>query len=189
MFYLNRIINSSLSILYNVFLSGFAFFILLALISHNPNDPSLNVATGVLPSNLLGFFGSYLSDLLLESFGIIAYTIPLMIFLRAFFYFKQIKRFSFKGLVVLFLILCMLSGIALELPKINMFNNFENYGGVLGLIVNSLFSSFFKIHLLFFKLFLLSILIIFLIFNDFYEFRSFVKNKFLFLKKKCILQN
>ncbi|MFL6753281.1 MAG: DNA translocase FtsK 4TM domain-containing protein [Sphingomicrobium sp.] len=42
----------------------------VALATHNPNDPSLSTAAGGPPTNWLGSFGAYLSDVLLLLFGL-----------------------------------------------------------------------------------------------------------------------
>jgi S-DNA-T family DNA segregation ATPase FtsK/SpoIIIE len=42
----------------------------VALATHDPNDPSLSTAAGGPPTNWLGTFGAYLSDLLLLLFGL-----------------------------------------------------------------------------------------------------------------------
>ncbi len=47
----------------------------VALVSHNPQDPSLNTATTRLTTNLVGPFGANASDLLLQGFGF-AGTLP-----------------------------------------------------------------------------------------------------------------
>ncbi|MBB2158154.1 cell division protein FtsK, partial [Gluconacetobacter diazotrophicus] len=43
-----------------------------ALWSYNPLDPSMNTASTQAPTNLLGFTGSYLADVLLQNVGITA---------------------------------------------------------------------------------------------------------------------
>src|SRR5579871_5732215 len=53
-----------------------ALFFLISLISYHPLDPSLNTSTSSPKvANLAGPAGSYLSDFLLQSFGIAAYLI------------------------------------------------------------------------------------------------------------------
>ena len=42
----------------------------VALATHNPNDPSLSTAAGGPPTNWLGPFGAYLSDVLFLLFGL-----------------------------------------------------------------------------------------------------------------------
>jgi DNA segregation ATPase FtsK/SpoIIIE, S-DNA-T family len=50
----------------------------LALASYRASDPSLNTATDlVTPRNWTGIFGAYLSDLLLQTFGLTAFLLPL----------------------------------------------------------------------------------------------------------------
>ena len=55
----------------------FSLIIFVALVSYNTSDPSLNTASSNPPKNLVGFFGSHLSDILLQAFGVIGYLIPL----------------------------------------------------------------------------------------------------------------
>ena len=53
--------------------------ILLSLASYLPEDPSLNtaVATGTLPHNWIGPAGAFVADGLFQSFGWVAYLLPL----------------------------------------------------------------------------------------------------------------
>lgn len=55
----------------------------LSLYSYNPKDPSLNTfsQTWTTPTNLLGYFGSWTSDLSLQFLGFASWAIPFMIFL------------------------------------------------------------------------------------------------------------
>ena len=55
---------------------------LLAFITHSENDNSFFVYnSGVSESqNILGILGSYLSDVLLKTFGIVVYFLPLTFF-------------------------------------------------------------------------------------------------------------
>ncbi len=59
--------------------SGFAaagVLLLLALFTYSPGDPSLNHATGSAPHNMLGTPGAYISDLLLQTFGLAIILVP-----------------------------------------------------------------------------------------------------------------
>ncbi len=63
-----------------VFLA-FGLLVLFSLISYETYDPSWNTATSsVRPRNLAGYVGSYLSDLLLQTFGLAALLIPAGVF-------------------------------------------------------------------------------------------------------------
>lgn len=65
---------------------------ILALGSYNPNDPSLNTfsSTWKSPTNVLGYLGSWLSDLLYQGFGLSAWLFPLLLF-------AAILRWSIRG--------------------------------------------------------------------------------------------
>ena len=53
----------------------------LSLMSYQPLDPSLDTATGFgKPANLIGYAGSYLADPLLQTFGLLAFLFPVLIF-------------------------------------------------------------------------------------------------------------
>ena len=66
----------------NLFLSSisfsFGFILLVSLVSYDMNDNSFfNLdSSNTNYNNLLGMFGSYTSDLLFQSFGIVALLIP-----------------------------------------------------------------------------------------------------------------
>ena len=50
-----------------------------SLLTYNSLDPSLNAATGLAPSNFFGTIGAWLSDLLLQSIGLAACILPLIL--------------------------------------------------------------------------------------------------------------
>ncbi|MGH9658147.1 MAG: DNA translocase FtsK 4TM domain-containing protein, partial [Bryobacteraceae bacterium] len=56
----------------------------LSLLSYQPQDPSWNTAaTPLRPTNLVGYAGSYLADVLLQTFGLIAFAFPVLALLIA----------------------------------------------------------------------------------------------------------
>ena len=67
--------------------AGFVFLslgitALLSLVSYRMQDPSWNTAAGhVRPQNLVGPVGSYISDLLFQTFGLTAFAFPILLFL------------------------------------------------------------------------------------------------------------
>ena len=58
-----------------IFASG--TMLLLALITYSPEDPNFIFPENTQIGNLLGFQGSFVSDLFFQSIGLIAYLIPL----------------------------------------------------------------------------------------------------------------
>lgn len=63
--------------LFAIALAGAALLLVLALITYNPHDPSLNTATSRPAVNSLGLGGAWVSDLLLQGFGVASALAPL----------------------------------------------------------------------------------------------------------------
>ena len=75
----NLLINFAIKRLAEIFgilisLSGVMLF--LALVTYSPNDPNFIFPENTKIENLMGFHGSFVSDLLFQSVGLIAYLIP-----------------------------------------------------------------------------------------------------------------
>jgi len=64
-----------------------SFFLFISLISHSPDDPNFVFPKNTEINNLFGYYGSYISDLFLQSFGFISYLIPVTIFFTGYFVF------------------------------------------------------------------------------------------------------
>ena len=67
---------------------GFLFLslgvaILLSLVSYYAQDPSWDTASDSRPLNFIGYPGSYLADVCLQSLGAAAFVFPLLIFMLA----------------------------------------------------------------------------------------------------------
>jgi DNA segregation ATPase FtsK/SpoIIIE, S-DNA-T family len=60
-------------------LVGLAMFILLAVCSYHSQDPSWNVATASAPLNLMGYLGSYVADILLQTVGVASLVFVLVL--------------------------------------------------------------------------------------------------------------
>ena len=56
-----------------------AALLLVALISWNPADPSLNAASGAPPTNWLGLNGALFADLFMQSLGLAAWPAALLV--------------------------------------------------------------------------------------------------------------
>ena len=89
-FIVNRVIE-----IIAIFISIFGFLLLAAIISYSPSDPNFIFPENTEIKNLLGFRGSYISDLLLQSIGLICYLIPFTFIFSGIFIFKQKKIFLF----------------------------------------------------------------------------------------------
>ena len=57
-----------------------SFFLLLSLSTYTPEDPNFIFPESIKIHNLFGFYGSVISDLILQSFGIISFLFCVTIF-------------------------------------------------------------------------------------------------------------
>ena len=76
----NLLLNFALKRLAEIFgilisLTGVMLF--LALITYSPNDPNFVFPDNIKIENLMGFKGSFVSDLFFQSVGLVAYLIPI----------------------------------------------------------------------------------------------------------------
>ncbi|HSK73708.1 MAG TPA: DNA translocase FtsK 4TM domain-containing protein, partial [Pyrinomonadaceae bacterium] len=66
-----------------IVLLALAVLVFLCLVTHNPNDWSLNTASSQPTQNWVGIFGSVVSDLLFQIIGLTAYFVPVLLALIA----------------------------------------------------------------------------------------------------------
>lgn len=119
-----------------IFWFAAGLFILLALASFNPQDPSFNsTGAGGKVYNLCGFVGSFLSDILYQLFGISAWFIAVAMIVKSYKVFKgePRKQDKMKLLIPVFLLLTISSLIALYFPQNKIYSGSIYVSGVLGL--------------------------------------------------------
>ncbi len=123
-------------------------FIIITLLSHNPWDPSpFTLSSGARIKNLGGIVGAYLSDSLLQGFGIGTYIIPV------FFIIYGVKRilgkqrgkawFRLLSSLALLLSVCLL--FSLTSRNFLVFNHEFPGGGMLGYAASRLFQHYLSI--------------------------------------------
>ena len=76
---LNFAINR-LAEIFGMLISLTGVLLFLALITYSPNDPNFIFPENTKIENLIGYQGSFVSDLFFQSVGVIAYLIPLTLF-------------------------------------------------------------------------------------------------------------
>ena len=162
---------------------------LIALFSYSPTDPNFIFPENIEIKNLLGFRGSYISDLLLQSIGLIAYLIPLT------FIFTGINIFKKKKIFLLientFLIVCysLVGSTFFSFFYDDAFELFINGNG--GFVGNFLSETFLKSIIysyenIFFYFFIFLIIALFLTSINF-NYKNFIlitKKVFQFIFKK-----
>ena len=62
--------------IFGIFIFCLGILLFLALISYSPSDPNFIFPENTKIQNILGFQGSYVSDLFIQSAGLISYLIP-----------------------------------------------------------------------------------------------------------------
>ncbi len=89
-FVIKRLIEISGTIL-----SFLGILLLIALISYSPDDPNFIFPENTEIKNLIGFRGSYISDLFFQSIGLISYLIPFTFILTGIMIFRKKEFFLF----------------------------------------------------------------------------------------------
>jgi len=110
---------------------------MLSLISYSAIDPSWNTATSVVrPSNLMGRFGSHLSDVCFQLFGLSSFVIPALILLLAWKWMqsKPIEAAGIKVAGALLFVLGACTSFSLA-PGARAFSGSIPAGGVFGMIL------------------------------------------------------
>lgn len=112
-------------------LLSLAGLLILSLGSYSDTDPSVNLSTLNEPTNLLGYFGSYLADIFYQLFGVASFIIPFSFIVWSYLIYKN-ERLSWKSLKIISLIMaiCCIS-VVLSRLKINHLP--ANGGGVFGI--------------------------------------------------------
>jgi DNA segregation ATPase FtsK/SpoIIIE, S-DNA-T family len=122
-----------------VILVAVAVLLLVSLITYNPKDPSWNSTGGqTSPSNLIGPFGSYLSDFFLQLFGLVALVIPvLLVLIAARIFFSERAEIPIRKAVGAMLLLVALSGFLSLFPKLGLglLENARSNGGAVGYVI------------------------------------------------------
>ena len=70
-----------------LFLTG--IFIFMSLISYSPEDPNFIFPEGSEIKNILGYQGSFISDIIFQSIGLVAFLIPITFIFTGFNIFKK----------------------------------------------------------------------------------------------------
>ncbi len=125
-----------------VILVALSILIFLCLVSHTQNDPSKNTNSPLETQNLIGVVGAYISDYLLQVFGVSAYFLPALLGIAAWRFFRDrafpISKIRIGGYSLLIL---SLAGSAEFLKVISGFSSFR--GGMVGAFVEQVFASLF----------------------------------------------
>jgi S-DNA-T family DNA segregation ATPase FtsK/SpoIIIE len=111
--------------------------LLLSLISYHTQDPSWDTASSTHPLNLVGYPGSYLSDLFFQTFGATAFLFPLLTFVLAWKWIRSEEIQAGAVKIIGSVLLTLSASAALSFAPVRLFGGYIAIGGTLGLILAS----------------------------------------------------
>jgi S-DNA-T family DNA segregation ATPase FtsK/SpoIIIE len=153
MTFLSRVVtptrNRRLNELAGFLLLASAVLLFLALVSYSPTDPSFNTAASLSSrgaGNWIGLFGAYLSDLLIQSFGICVFLLPVVIGLFGLRWFRsrEIPSAGAKALGIAILLIFSPALVAL-LPFHLRWRHAVPIEGLLGRILGDVLLHYFNV--------------------------------------------
>ena len=137
--FLYRIFFGIMNLVLGISLMAIGALGLIAIISYNALDKSLNTISDAPPENILGIPGSYASDIMVQFFGVLSIIVPATFVIFGFY--KIIKKLKTPW-IKLVLILVGLFFLS------SLFEKLYEAGGVLGsLALNEIESIIYKISL------------------------------------------
>ena len=118
----------------------FSVLLILSLISHSPEDPNFIFSENTKINNVLGFKGSYVSDLFFQSIGLISFLFVFTIF------FTGIRLIKYKNFLVIIenifysILYSIIGSLFLTIFYPNSFSlSINGNGGFVGIFLKILF--------------------------------------------------
>ena len=137
MFVIKRLIE-----IMGICISLFGIFIFIALISYSPNDPNFIFPDNTVIKNILGYQGSFISDFLLQSIGLIAYLVPITFILTGTNIFRKKEIFLLIENTFFIVIYSLFGSLFFNIFYIETFTLYINGNG--GFVGNYLSETFIK---------------------------------------------
>ena len=127
-----------------IFIIGILLFI--SLVSYSPEDPNFIFSENTKINNLLGYQGSYISDLFLQSIGIISYLIPLTFLITGINIFKRKNIFLILENTFFIVVYSIIGSSFFNYYYIDAFELYINgNGGFVGNYINQLLNAFHRV--------------------------------------------
>ncbi len=163
--------------------------LLISLITYSPEDPNFIFPENTKIENLLGFYGSFISDLFFQSIGLISYLVSFTLIITGINILKTKEFFLIIENVFYVVLVSFFGTIFLSYFYPNTFTLYINgNGGFVGNFLNQTFlNSIIQINqTIFYYILVLVILFLFLISINFspYKFYKLIENLLKFFKKK-----
>jgi len=108
------------------------FALVLALLTYDPRDPSLDTAVDAVPNNFLGYSGAVLADLLRQGLGLAAFLIPVVLLGWGFRLLLNRPLISLWLKVALLPVVLVLGAFALSVLDLGNLPQEPKFGGAVG---------------------------------------------------------
>ena len=183
-FVIKRLIEIS-----GILISILGALLLISLLSYSPEDPNFIFPENTEIKNLLGFKGSYTSDLFFQSVGLIAFLIPLTFILTGINIFKRKEIFLLIENLFFVIIYTFFGSLFFSYFYIEAFAlHINGNGGFVGQYLNGTFlNKFINLNENISYYFLIVLIFIFFLISVNFNLKSFIQNTkkiFLFFFKK-----
>ena len=141
--YLNKSLDFVIRRLFELFgmlLIVLSLCLLISLVSYSPEDPNFIFPENTESKNLIGYRGSYISDLFFQSIGLVSYLVPLSLVFTGFFIFKKKNIFLIIQKNFYVVLYSLLGSLFLAYFYQNSFIlNIHGNGGFIGNYLNQVF--------------------------------------------------
>ena len=166
--------------IFGIIIFGSGLLLLISLLSYSPDDPNFIFPDNTQIKNLLGFQGSFISDIFFQSVGLVSYLISLTFLITGINIFRTKEFFLFIENIFFVILYSIFGTLLLTHFYSDIFTFYINgNGGFVGNYLNQTFlnSLILLNENIFFYLLILFIIIIFLISINFSptEFFKFIK--------------
>ena len=169
------IINKLIEII-GIFVLIIGILLLISLMSYSPSDPNFIFPENTKIENLLGYRGSYVSDLFFQSVGFIAYLISISFIFTGINIFKKKEFFLFFENTFFVILYSLVGSLFFDLFYRQTFNLYINGNG--GFIGSYLSQTFLKDIIYsyenFFYFFLISIIIFLFLVSINFNYKNFI---------------
>ena len=123
-----------------IFVFCLGFLLLASLISYSPTDPNFIFPQNTKIENILGFQGSYVADLFIQSLGLIAYLIPITYIFTGAIIFKKKETFLLVENTFFIILYTLIGSLFFSFYYKNAFTFYINgNGGFVGNYLNNTF--------------------------------------------------
>ena len=119
-----------------------ALLVTLALVSYSHSDPSFNLSTINEPTNILSYFGSYLSDILYQLIGVASFFVPLAFSVWSYFIYKD-GSLTWKSIKIISLLI-FIGCISIVLSNVKINSLPADGGGVVGIYALNMIVKYLK---------------------------------------------